>query len=119
MIIPQKKGRLIISDQELETNVTDEIFSLFRVKNHLPVQGVDYTDEFVLNVSEKEFISFTKGCFLGQEPVSKVHNRSRPTWQLVVKYENECDEESKTKMTSKVFDPVEKRTVGFVFINNK
>lgn len=116
--VPQKKGRLVIVDHELNNDVSDEDFTLFRLKNNIPVQGIDYKDEFLLNVSETDFVSFTKGCFLGQEPVAKVHNRSRPTWQLVVKYENQCDEEEKEKMTSRARDLDSNRVLGFVFTRN-
>jgi len=116
--IPQKTGRIVISDGPLKSNVPEEEFTLFRVKNRIPFQGIDYTDEFILNVGAQDFVSFSKGCFLGQEPVSKVHNRSRPTWQLVVKYEDDCDEESKKRMTSRITDPDTNKTIGFIFIKN-
>jgi len=119
LIIPQKKGRLIVLNSELESTVSDEEFTLFRLRNNIPLQGIDFNDDFVLNVGEKGLVSFTKGCFLGQEPVSKVHNRSSPTWQLVVEYEDKCEEEVKQKMTSKVLDPDAKRMLGFVFKRNK
>lgn len=118
-VIPQKKGRVIISGDELETSVSQPEFTLFRVRNNMPAQGADYTDEFVLNVGARDLVSFTKGCFLGQEPVAKVHNRSRPTWQLVVKYVDECAEEEKRRMTSKVFDPDSNRTAGFLFVRSE
>ena len=72
----------------------------------------------MLNVSATELVSFTKGCFLGQEPASKVHNRSRPTWQLMVKYTHECSEEENNKMTSRVLDPDTNNMMGFVFVRN-
>ena len=92
---------------------------LFRVVNHIPVQGIDYRDEFLLNISDEEFVSYAKGCFLGQEPISKVHNRSKPTWKLVVRYQDECTEEERQKMTSVVVDPATRRTMGFVFVRNE
>ena len=119
VVIPQKAGRLIITDDKLECSVSEEDFTLFRLENNIPLHGVDYTDEFVLNVSAEDIVSFKKGCFLGQEPVSKVHNRSSPTWQLVVKYDNECGEEERKKMTSQMPDPDSGRMLGFAFIRNK
>lgn len=118
-VIPQKKGYMLIADEALEAVPPDETFTLLRLKHRMPLQGADYTDDFVLNVDPDEYVSFTKGCFLGQEPVSKVHNRSRPTWQLMVQYEDECDEETKAKMTSKALDPGTKRVLGFTFVRNK
>jgi len=117
-VISQKKGRLIVTNNKLATAVSEEEFTLFRLRNNIPMQGIDFNDDFILNVGEKGLVSFAKGCFLGQEPVSKVHNRSRPTWQLVVEYEDQCEEELKQKMTSKVLDQDVGRILGFVFKRN-
>lgn len=118
VLIPQKKGRLIITTQKLPSTVSEEDFTIFRVKNNIPLLGVDYKEELLLNVSETDFASFTKGCYLGQEPISKVHNRSKPTWKLVAKSEEECSAEEKAKMTSRIKDFVSGKIFGFVFIKN-
>lgn len=117
--VAQKKGQLIIIDQDLNANVAEEEFTLFRLNHHIAWQGIDYTDEFLLNVSEEDFVSFTKGCFLGQEPVSKVHNRSQPSWKLCVKLKNDCSKEEQEKMTSQVQNPEDKEWMGFVFVSTK
>ena len=117
--IPQKKGRLILTKKQLPVNVSDEEFRLFRLKNNIPWFGVDYQpDEMLLNVSETDFVSYTKGCYLGQEFISKVSSRSKPTWKLVVRPEDECSDEEKQKMTSKTLDPVTQTVLGFVFVKN-
>lgn len=116
--IEQNKGNWLITDRVLESNVSDEDFTLFRLQYNIPVQGIDYKDDFLLNVSESTHVSFTKGCFLGQEPVAKVHNRSHPTWKLIVQYEDECSQEEKFKMTSKAADLETGRMKGFVFVKN-
>lgn len=118
VVIPQKKGKLIVAPRKLKNNVFDEEFTIFRLKNNIPLLGVDYRDDFILNISMTDFVSFTKGCYLGQEPVSKVHNRSKPTWKLMVKYENDCTEEEKAKMTSRIVDPMTGDVFGFVFAKN-
>lgn len=111
-------SHLVISQNEYPSNVSEEEFRLFRLKHNIPLHGVDYTDEMILNVGY-DFVSFTKGCYLGQEFVSKVHNRSKPTWKLVVKAEEDCSEEEKAKLTSKAFDPQTAKTLGFVFVKNE
>ena len=115
--IPQKAGKLVLTERELESNVSEDEFTLFRVQNNIPVQGLDYTDEMLLNVSVVEFVSFEKGCFLGQEPISKVYNRSKPTWRLVVKLEDDILDDDKP-MTSKIKDPDTDKVLGFVFEKN-
>lgn len=119
-LILQKRGRLIITPRQLQPTMSEEEFTLFRVQNNIPLQGVDFkAGEFLLNVSETDYVSFTKGCFLGQEPISKVHNRSKPSWKLLVKAEADCSDEEKEKMTSKVKDPSAQKSLGFLFVSNK
>lgn len=117
--IAQKTGQMIITPKELAANVSDEEFTFFRLKNNIPVQGLDYTDELLLNIDEYEHVSYTKGCFLGQEPIAKVHNRSKPTWKLVARYQDELTEDEKAKMTSKMRDTQSGKILGFVFIKNQ
>jgi folate-binding protein YgfZ len=118
--IPQRAGQMILTLNELEVNVTEDEFTLFRLKNNIPLLGVDYQkDEFLLNVDEHEFVSYTKGCFLGQEPIAKVHNRSQPVRKLVVRAEDQVSDEEKAKMTSKLKDPASGKILGFVFISNR
>lgn len=117
--IPQPKGKIVLSPRALPANVKDPEFTLFRVQHNIPWHGVDFKDDFLLNVSEREdLVSFTKGCFLGQEPISKVHSRSQPTWKLVVKNDDECSPEEKAKMTSRILDPQTQKVKGFVFVKN-
>jgi folate-binding protein YgfZ len=101
-------------------SISDEEFTLFRLGHHIPLMGVDYqADEFILNVHEHDYVSYTKGCFLGQEPVAKVHNRSQPSRRLIVAFEDECSVEDAVKITSKVMDPQSGRLKGFIFVSNK
>lgn len=116
--IPQKAGRLIITSRDLPSTISSSEFTLFRLQYQLPVHGTDYTNDMVLNVHEHDLVSYTKGCFLGQEPVAKVHNRSRPTWKLAVRYADEVSIEERAKMTSQATDPKTGRTKGFVFVRN-
>jgi hypothetical protein len=101
-------------------SVGDDEFTLFRLKHHVPLMGVDYqAEEFILNVDEYAYVSYTKGCFLGQEPVAKVHNRAQPSRRLVVQFEDESSPQDAVKMTSKIADPVTGRVKGFIFVSNK
>ena len=119
-VISQRTGQMILTPNELDVNITEDEFTLFRLKNSIPLLGVDYQkDEFLLNVDEHEFVSYTKGCFLGQEPIAKVHNRSKPTRKLVVRAEDELTAEEKSKMTSVFKDPQTGKTLGFVFVSNR
>ncbi len=118
-VIAQKSGQLVLTSKVSPTLISEDDFTIFRVNNNIPVQGIDYKDEMILNVSETDFVSFTKGCFLGQEPLAKVHHRSKPTWKLIVKVQDECTPEEKAKLTSPILDPVSSQIKGFVFAANQ
>lgn len=106
--------------KQMGNSIADDEFVLFRLAHQLPLMGVDYqADEFILNVHEHDHVSYTKGCFLGQEPVAKVHNRSQPSRKLIAAFEDQCAAQEASKMTSKMKDPQNGRVKGFIFINNK
>ncbi len=97
-------------------SISDEEFTLFRLNHNIPLMGVDYqADEFILNVHEDNYVSYTKGCFLGQEPVAKVHTRAHPARRLIVAFEDQCSAPQAAKMTSKIKDPKNGRIKGFIF----
>jgi folate-binding protein YgfZ len=78
-------GQWLFKSEDFPIQVSEQEFTQYRLQQNLPLQGIDYQpDEFILNVDSGQFVSFTKGCFLGQEPVAKVHNRSKPSKKLVV-----------------------------------
>ena len=101
-------------------SISEEEFTLFRLNHNIPLMGIDYqADEFILNISEHDYVSYAKGCFLGQELVSKVHNRAQPARHLIVQFEDQCSPEDAAKMTSEIPDPQTSRLKGFVFVGNK
>jgi folate-binding protein YgfZ len=82
-ILPQPKGQLIIGGQ-FEPNITEEDFAQFRLDHNIPLHGLDFTDEMLLNVFPEGYASYTKGCFVGQEVIARVHNLSKPPRKLIV-----------------------------------
>ena len=119
IFVIQKKGKLIGTTQTLTPNVSEGEFTLFRVKNRIPFQGIDYDEELLLNVANEEFVSYTKGCYLGQEIIARVHHRSKPPKKLVVKPLERDNPEEARRMTSKCVDPETGKMVGFIFVNNE
>lgn len=114
--VPYGTGLLIIRKKSLPTNVSEEEYTLFRITNKIPLQGLDYDTEMILNIFPEGYVSYTKGCYLGQEVIAKVHNLAEPPNKLVVKYEDECTANEKKKMTSKVKEPQTGRIKGFVVV---
>jgi folate-binding protein YgfZ len=113
-------SKTVWTSQQHANSISDEEFTLFRLNHNIPLMSIDYqADEFILNVHVDDYVSYTKGCFLGQEPVSKVHNRAQHSRKLIVEFEDQCSPKDAAKMTSKIPDPASGRLKGFVFVSNK
>lgn len=86
LVIPQNVGYLsLLEDLSLLSSLkefTDDNYERLRIENNIPLQGKDFEHEMLLEISD-EAVSFTKGCFLGQEILARVHNLSRPVRKLV------------------------------------
>jgi hypothetical protein len=112
--IPQKRGRLLLSKETLEAGVTLEEYTIFRVENAIALQGVDFDREMLLNVEKEDRVSYTKGCYLGQEIIARVHYRSKPPKKLEVRYEDTLRPEQAARLTSRCRDPRTGRIFGFL-----
>lgn len=115
LLISQVKGQLVITKKELENSITAKEFTLFRLKNNIPMQGIDYDQEMVLNVSE-ELASDSKGCYPGQEIVARINTYGQPPKKLTVRYEDQIKD--RKTMTSLAEDDTGKK-LGFVFVKTK
>jgi hypothetical protein len=64
--------------------VSDEAFEALRVAWGVPRFGVDYDDETLPQEASMErlAVSFTKGCYLGQETVFRLEKRGHPRRRL-------------------------------------
>lgn len=113
-------GKVLFLKEDKENDVSHDKFTLFRLDKKLPLMGIDFqAEEFILNIDEFAYTSYTKGCFLGQEPVAKVHNRSKPSRKLVVQFEDQLSKDDTSRLTSKVKDPAAmERIKGFIFVQN-
>ncbi len=116
--VPQKKGSLIATPANLEVTWTRDEFTLFRLVNAIPLQGIDFDEEMLLNVDETTYVSYEKGCYLGQEIIARVHFRSRPPKRLVVKTEEDSTPDEQKRMTSRMRDPFSGKVFGFVFVSH-
>lgn len=81
-----EKKEIILTQAKMQDTVSEEEFTIFRLKNNIPLQYIDYTNEMILNVSY-DFVSFTKGCYLGQEVVARVHHLGKPPRKLIADLE--------------------------------
>lgn len=97
--------------------LTDEEYLLLRLENNIPLQGVDFTNEMFLEVNLLNSISFTKGCYLGQEIIARVNSRSKPVKKLV-RIALEDNKELEGEVTSKAYSEKYKKTLAFVMAKN-
>ena len=124
--IPQRIGFLNLSDQLpfALKEMSDAVYECFRVEHGISVQGVDFDREMLLNTNWQDAVSFTKGCFLGQEVMARVHNLGKPPKRLVSVASQEKVErvmqggEVAGKVTSACYSPRLKKHVGFACIPN-
>lgn len=116
--IPQKKGRILLTARKPESEVSDAEFAWFRLQHAIPLQGADYDREMLLNLGDESYVSFTKGCYLGQEIVARVHHRAKPPRKLVVRKVQDVAPADAERMTSRAKDPQTGEESGFLFIEN-
>ena len=54
-------------------------FEVLRIEAGVPCPGRELCDSVILNeLGSEEYVSFTKGCFVGQEIVSRIKFRGHP-----------------------------------------
>jgi folate-binding protein YgfZ len=60
-----------------------EAFEIARIEAGVPREGVDAGEEYIILESELESaVSYTKGCYLGQEVIARIHWRGQPAKRL-------------------------------------
>jgi len=64
--------------------VGTEAVEAVRIAEGLPRPGMDFgQDNFPQEAALGDHISYTKGCYIGQEPHARMYHRGHPNWQLV------------------------------------
>lgn len=117
-VIKLDHGSILITQREITDLVDTPSFDLFRLKTYQPLQGIDFADEMILNISAS-YVSFTKGCYRGQEVISRIHHLGRPPKKLIVQYLDQCTDSEKSLLTSITEDPQTRRQFGFLLVANR
>ena len=69
--------------------ISDEVYNIIRIENDISIQGIDYDDNMFLETNMDRAVSYTKGCYVGQEIMARVHNLGKPAKKLVrILYDN-------------------------------
>lgn len=82
LTIPQNSGYIALLEnlEQLQNHqeLSDEEYTKIRIENNIPLQGIDFHHEMFLECNLPEAVSYTKGCYLGQEIIARVHHKSKP-----------------------------------------
>jgi folate-binding protein YgfZ len=63
--------------------VGHEAFEIARIEAGVPREGVDAGEDYIILESElNDAVSYTKGCYLGQEVIARIHWRGQPAKRL-------------------------------------
>jgi folate-binding protein YgfZ len=126
-----KKAIKIIFDHLKEIGgslIGDKTFQILRVESGMPDWGTEITQDY--NPHEARLthaVSFTKGCYTGQEVIARLDTYDKvQKYLMIVELQKKItsspplelfiDEESVGHLTSYVFDPVSKRSVGLGYV---
>ncbi len=86
-LVPQKKYLSLLKtlhERPHTAFVGFEAFHQVRVNEGIPWPGIDYTpDRFPQEASLRDHISYTKGCYIGQETHARMYHRGHPNWKSV------------------------------------
>lgn len=86
-------GHFVLSDeadafkQALEDsgflNIPDDLYETLRIENGVPKYGVDMDETTIIpELGFDEMISYTKGCYVGQEIIARIHFRGHVAKRL-------------------------------------
>src|SRR3954471_7141668 len=82
----ERPGTVEVLDGDFETTLDDEELERARIETRVPAWGKEL-DESILPAEaglDRTHISFTKGCFPGQEPIARLHYRGHANRELRV-----------------------------------
>ncbi len=73
-----------LSEMTGAVNSSDAVFNVLRVEAAFPLYGVDITDANLAQEVDRsaQTISFSKGCYLGQEPIARIDALGHVNQQL-------------------------------------
>jgi folate-binding protein YgfZ len=109
--------------------VPDEVFEILRIESGLARYGVDMDESNVVTETNlEEAVSFTKGCYLGQEIIVRIKHRGHVAKKLTgIIFEKHAtiesgakilsaDEKEIGRVTSSAFSPYLDRTIALGYL---
>jgi folate-binding protein YgfZ len=108
--------------------IGEEAAEILRVEAGVPRYGKDFTeDNLLLEIGLKDAVSFTKGCYLGQEVVERIRSRGHVNKKLMGLRLNAelpatpgaplfADGEQVGNVTSSVYSPALKQPIALAYV---
>jgi tRNA-modifying protein YgfZ len=63
--------------------ISDEVFEVLRIEKGVPLYGIDVDETTIVSeLGNPKVISYTKGCYIGQEIIARIHFRGHIAKQL-------------------------------------
>lgn len=110
--------------------ISPEFFEILRIEAGVPWPGKEITSKVILNELEREdLVSFTKGCYVGQEIVARIKYRAHPPRVLTgfilggntpppLPAPIEVDAKEAGVITSAGFSQMTKQVIGLGFLKH-
>lgn len=110
--------------------ISDALYEVLRIENGVPLYGIDMDETtVVLETGLDEAVSFTKGCYIGQEIIARIHFRGHVAKKLTgLIFEAETanvnsgdeikslEDKNAGKITSVTFSPKLGKTIALALV---
>jgi folate-binding protein YgfZ len=109
--------------------VSDELFDVLRIESGTPLYGVDMNENTIVSeIGIEDMISYTKGCYVGQEIIARIHFRGHVAKKLtgIIGEDksdlkpgaelNTKDGKNAGRVTSVTVSPKLQKTVGLAYV---
>jgi folate-binding protein YgfZ len=83
-VVPWERSLEFLEVLESGLLVGESAWEAVRISQGLPRIGVEFgAGNFAQEAALGDHISYTKGCYIGQEPNARMYHRGHPNWELV------------------------------------
>ena len=121
--IPEKNSFILLAESKPEgmQEMSEKEFERFRLENGISMQGKEFDSEMIMNTDWDDAVSFSKGCFLGQEIVARITQRGKPPKRLVrIAFEQEPGEKMPfIEVRSKAFSDKLGKWIAYCSVPNE
>jgi folate-binding protein YgfZ len=75
--------RSFLSDENGCLQISDDLYEVLRIESGIPKYGIDMDENTIVpELGQDDMISYTKGCYIGQEIIARIHFRGHVAKQL-------------------------------------